>query len=63
MSHKKSITITISEETERRIRNTVLAREFQQMSRDGVKLRAATFVDRRKEASRKACRGKNSANW
>lgn len=45
------------------MRQSAHAKELQQLIRDGVKVRAATFTDRRKEQSRKACRGKNSANW
>jgi hypothetical protein len=63
MSKSNSFRITITAEADRSMRQSAHARELQQLIRDGVKVRAATFIDRRKEQSRKACRGKNSANW
>lgn len=57
----KTMKFTITPEMERKSRQAAVARVERELMRDGVRLRAATFTDRRKERSRKACRGRFSA--
>jgi hypothetical protein len=53
--------IQISADMERRSRQTATASVERELMRQGIRMRSATFADRKKESSKKACRGKYRA--
>lgn len=56
---KKATNVTEAAEAAARLR----ANELREAQRSGVMFKAATFSDRRREASRSACRGKGRSAY